>query len=84
MDARTQEERILEIQAISQILEENLEKARKAQARVYDRRQLEKEFEVGQLVRVFGTHMRTQRPSRKLNTRRLGPFKILERIGKVA
>jgi len=38
-------------------------------------------FKPGDLVWLDARHIQTQRPSRKLDSRRLGPFKVLESIG---
>jgi len=42
------------------------------------------EFQVGDMVRLRRRHMKTQRPSDKLDDKMLGPFKILALIGKTA
>ena len=59
-----------------------LEEARRTQAKYYDqKRQEAPEFGEGELVWLQRRHIRTQRPCDKLDDKKLGPFKILQKIG---
>ena len=51
----------------------------------YDRkREVGMEFEVGNQVWLDGKNLKTYRPGKKLDHKKLGPFVILEKIGKSA
>ena len=53
--------------------------------RFYDRkRQDSKPYQVGDLVWLEGHHIKTDRPMKKLEDKRYGPFKITEKVGKSA
>jgi hypothetical protein len=41
-------------------------------------------FQIGALVWLLRKHIKTSRPSEKLDCRRLGPFKIIEKVGSLA
>lgn len=59
-----------------------LAKAASTMKRYYDQRHSRApEYKIGDLVYLEASHLRTDRPSRKLDDRRLGPFKILEKVG---
>ena len=62
-------------------LVENVKKAQDIQARYYDRKYKPVEFEPGDLVWLNASHISTTRPSKKLDWKQLGPFKVLKRIG---
>lgn len=48
----------------------------------YDRKRTEaRDYQIGDLVWLEGTNITTDRPTKKLEDRRYGPFKILEKIG---
>jgi RNase H-like domain found in reverse transcriptase/Integrase zinc binding domain len=70
---------------------EALEKAQESMKKYYDRKRVQKngeavyaDFPEGSKVWLDGTNYKTIRPSKKLSAKKLGPFKILERIGKSA
>ena len=42
------------------------------------------EYKKGDLVLLEGTNIRSERPSKKLDDKRFGPFKIMEKVGKAA
>lgn len=67
-----------------QIAHESLKQAQEAQARWYNLRRTPRSFEVNQEVLLRASNIRTRRPSRKLDARYLGPFRIIERIGPLA
>src|ERR1700733_8965574 len=65
--------------------QEALERAREAMKRHYDRKkEVGTEFEVGTQVWLDGRNLKTYRPGKKLDHKKLGPFTILEKIGKSA
>ena len=61
-----------------------LAKAQEYQKRHYDLSHRDIEFAVGQKVWLHVKNITVQRPSRKLDWQRYGPFRIIERIGKAA
>ena len=62
-------------------LVENVKKAQDISARYYDRKHKPIELKPGDLVWLNSSHLSTTRPSKKLDWKQLGPFKVLERIG---
>src|SRR5438045_1349771 len=62
-------------------LSELIKVTQNQQAKYYDAKHKRVEYNVGDKVWLLSTSIRTQRPSRKLDCRRLGPYSILERIG---
>ena len=60
---------------------ENIKSAQNQQARYYDAKHKRIEFVVGDKVWLFSKNISTQRPSKKLDWKRLGPYSITERIG---
>jgi len=60
---------------------ENIKSAQNHQARYYDAKHKPIEFSAGDKVWLSSLNISTQRPSKKLDWKRLGPFTILERIG---
>ena len=65
-------------------LKVNLEKAQKKQAEIANRHRAEVPFQVGDLVWLSSKNISTTRPSKKLDYKRLGPFKITKQINPVA
>jgi hypothetical protein len=62
-------------------LVEKIKKSQNDQARYYDTKHKRIEFAVGDKVWLRAVNIKTQRPSKKLDWKKLGPFKIIERIG---
>lgn len=60
---------------------ENVKHAQDSQARYYDSHHERIEFSVGDHVWLLSTNLHTERQSKKLDWKRLGPFQIIERIG---
>ena len=60
---------------------ENLKSAQNHQAKYYDAKHKRIEFTVGNKVWLLSPNVRTERPSKKLDWKRLGPFPITKRIG---
>lgn len=62
-----------------------IEAAHATMKRYYDRkRSNSQEFKIGDFVWLEGTNIKTDRPTKKLEDKRYGPFKILEKVGKLA
>jgi hypothetical protein len=72
--------RLSMLKSIQEELQVLLREAQNNYKRFADVRRLESPFKVGDKVWLLAKHIRTKRPSRKLDHRRLGPFIILERI----
>ncbi|KAJ3007050.1 hypothetical protein NUW54_g3696 [Trametes sanguinea] len=70
------------MKTISQQASAALSIAKEAMKRKYDRHRREpQDYRPGDLVYVDSFHIRTDRPSKKLEDKRYGPFQILEKIG---
>ena len=63
---------------------QNLEKSVQSQSRYYNKRHRDVQFEVDDLVLLSTRNLRMKGTPAKLQKRFVGPFKILERIGKQA
>ncbi|EDN02416.1 hypothetical protein HCAG_00280 [Histoplasma mississippiense (nom. inval.)] len=63
---------------------ENLQKARQAQKIYYDAKHKPQQFKIGDYVMLNAKNLRLLRPVRKLDHKYVGPFKILNTIGKQA
>ncbi|SPO38662.1 uncharacterized protein PSFLO_04141 [Pseudozyma flocculosa] len=59
----------------------NINAAAEAMAKSYNRSRVDRSFQPGEEVMLRTKHLRTDRPSRKLDNRFAGPFKILDAIG---
>lgn len=67
------------------LAKESLNHAATDMKKYYDRKtRLEKEYTKGDQVLLEGTNIRSDRPSKKLDDKRFGPFKIMEKVGKSA
>jgi hypothetical protein len=73
--------RIQDIQEIRHFLHKKLVKAKDAIKRHYDKNHLKKVFRVRDLVYVRAKHIETGRPSKKLDTKIIGPFAIIDKLG---
>ena len=69
------------LQSLHDILTENIKSAQDHQAKYYDAKHKRVEFSVGEKVWLLSPNIRTERPSKKLDWKRLGPFPITKRIG---
>ena len=63
---------------------DHLRRAQASQKRYADRRRRHVEFEVGDRVFLSTRNLRLLTPSRKLQDRFVGPFKIVAKVGPVA
>jgi hypothetical protein len=63
-------------------LQANIKRAQEKYARYYDRKVMEPPaFKIGDLVMIDARNLKTQRPSKKLDHKKIGPVKILKKIG---
>ena len=69
------------LKTLHEDLVELIKVAQNQQARYYDAKHKRIEYKVGDKVWLLSPNIRTQRPSKKLDWKRLGPYPILERIG---
>jgi hypothetical protein len=65
-------------------IQDQLKKAQDAYKHFADQHRSEHAFKIGNMVWLSTSNIRTKRPSRKLDFRRLGPFKILDQVGYVS
>ena len=79
------ENRIQLLQQTHQFLKQNIAKANADMALHHDRRILQSpSFKVNDLVWLIHHQVKTSRPCAKLDNKRLGPFKIIQEISKIA
>ncbi len=62
----------------------SLARAQAYQARTYNKSYCDIEFKVGQKIWLRVKNITIERPSRKLDRQKYGPYRIIEKIGKVA
>ena len=74
------QECIEELDTLRKQLQATWKQARNAQKKYYNKKHLEKSFNIGNQV-YLAKNITTKRPSDKLNLKFIGPFKILEPIG---
>lgn len=81
---KSAEERVQELQYIRHLLEMSLRKALDSQEKYYNQKHQPMSFAVGDKVLLSTKNLRTWRPSKKLDERYIGPFDIVDVIGKQA
>ncbi|KAL1982820.1 hypothetical protein VTN96DRAFT_880 [Rasamsonia emersonii] len=69
---------------LHEILRENLQRAQETNKKYYDRKRADMVFEVGDQVYLRTTNIRSQRPCKKLDRKKEGPFTIKRAINKNA
>jgi hypothetical protein len=72
---------IQRLQALHDQLVENVKRAQDSQAKYYNAKHLNVDFNVGDKVWLSSQNLRTQRPCKKLDWKKLGPFKVIEKVG---
>jgi hypothetical protein len=72
------------LQSLHEQLVENIKSAQAQQAKYYDAKHKPIEFQPGDKVWLLTPNIKTDRPSKKLDWKRLGPFPIAKRIGSQA
>lgn len=76
------EELLKTIESTHRFLSESIKTAQASYSNYYNRKSMDApNFKVGSLVWLMRKNIKTQRPSDKLDHRRLGPFKILQKVG---
>jgi len=76
------ESRLENLQEIQEDLKFFIQDAQDTQARYFNQHAMEQpDFQIGDKVWLIKKNIKTTRPSNKLDYRKLGPFKILEKIG---
>jgi len=75
------EEMAKRLKTIHEDLTELIKVAQNQQAKYYDAKHKRVEFKSGDKVWLSSSNIRTQRPSKKLDWKRLGPYPVVERIG---
>ena len=83
-EAPAAHERAAAIKAEREQLAERLREASEYQAKYYNQRHAPQRYRVGDEVLLSSKNIRLSRPSKKLDNRFLGPFRIIEAIGKQA
>lgn len=79
------DEFVRHLQQIQNNLAENLELAKACQAKFYNgNRRIDASYKPGDLVWLSRRHLKTKRPSNKLDVRRIGPFRVVRMIGRNA
>ena len=74
------QERIEELNTLRRQLQTSWKQAQNAQKKYYDKKHLEKNFNVSNQVYLTAKNITTRRSSDKLNLRFIDPFRILESI----
>ena len=78
-------ERVKVLKQIHEYLQEALKEAQSSQKMYADRlRQNPPNFKVGDRVWLLTTNLRSDRPNKKLDYKRLGPYEILEQVNSVS
>ena len=75
---------IEKLDALRKQLQASWEQARIAQKKYYNKKHLEKSFNIGNQVYLAAKNITTRRPNDKLNLKFIGPLKILEPISNCA
>ncbi|KAE8260696.1 hypothetical protein A4X09_0g7746 [Tilletia walkeri] len=73
-----------DLHALHQEMHDRIVKAQAHQKDYADKRRMDLNFNIGDYVLLSTEHIKTTRPSKKLDFRRAGPFKILSKVGKVS
>lgn len=79
------DEFIKHLQDIQERLKDNLQMAKEAQSRFYNKdKRVDAAYTPGDLVWLSRKHIKTRRPNSKLDVRQLGPFCVRRMVGKNA
>ena len=74
-------ERAEQLKALHEELIELIKTTQNQQARYYDAKHKRVEYQVGDKVWLLSSNINTQRPNKKLDWKRFGPYPIIEKIG---
>lgn len=80
-EAPSAEERVIHLQNIREEASRKLRIAQETQQKSYNKNHKPKDFEVGTLVSLSTKNIRFKAKEKKLSPRRIGPFRILAKIG---
>ena len=83
-DSPAARDHALEMQKLHLVLKENILKAQETWQKPYNKKHRDGSFEVGNQVMLSSKHLRSIRPSKKLDHRHVGPFEVIEVINPVA
>lgn len=72
---------VKDINEVLEKLKDNLSKAQERQKFYADKKRIDKNFKINDLVLLNTKNIRTTRPSKKLDLKKIGPFKVLAKIG---
>lgn len=76
------QKRLEVIKSVQEEIQAAMTIAQEHQKRFYDRHHQDSpEYEVGQQVWLEATNIKTDRPSKKLSAKRLGPYEVLQKVG---
>ena len=70
-----------EIIALQSELTQRIKEAQNFQAMYYDRNHKPLQLEIGNRVMLRATHLKTERPCKKLDHKLLGPYEVIQKIG---
>ena len=74
-------ERVKEIDSIRQTLVKRWQSVLDSQAKYYNKKHQQQEFQQGDLVLLSAKNLKQKRPSKKLSDKAIGPFRVRKRIG---
>ena len=77
-------ERIKEIDSIRQDLIKRWQGVLDSQAKFYNQKHQQQEFQQGDLVLLSAKNLKQKRPNKKLSDKLIGPFRVRRRVGKQA
>ena len=84
LDVPAVNDRIADLKRVREIMDENWKQAVKTQAVYHRRTTTAKSYSVGDRVYLSGRNIRTLRPSKKLDYKRFGPYRITATVGSQA
>jgi hypothetical protein len=76
--------RIGKLQRLHDFLRQQIDQAQASYKKYYDRKRRKPDINVGDLVFVRSKHIRSLRPTKKLEHRNYGPFKVIDKINENA
>ena len=84
LDVPAARNRAVNMLAMRKIVEKRLEKAVASHAKYYNKKHLDRIYEVSDLVYLNSKNINSTRPTKKLDWKYYGPYRIKERISAVA
>ena len=74
-------ERVKEIDLIRQTLVKRWQSVLESQAKYFNKKHKQQEFQRGELVLLSAKNLKQKRPNKKLSDKAIGPFRVRKRIG---